>query len=51
MGQLVYSENKDNMAAGQHILNMDLSSLSNGMYMVNVFVGNKLYSQRISIAK
>jgi hypothetical protein len=51
MGQLVYNENKQNMAAGQHILNMDLSSLADGMYMVNVFVGNKLYSQRISIAK
>jgi hypothetical protein len=51
MGQLVYNESKQNMAAGQHILNMDLSSLSDGMYMVNVFVGNKLYSQRISIAK
>jgi hypothetical protein len=51
MGQLVYNESKQNMAAGQHLLNLDLSSMADGMYMVNVFVGNKLYSQRISIAK
>ncbi|UPT67746.1 MAG: T9SS type A sorting domain-containing protein [Sphingobacteriales bacterium JAD_PAG50586_3] len=51
MGQMVYNDSKQNMAAGQHIMNMNLSSLSNGMYMVNVYVGDKLYSKRITIAK
>jgi Secretion system C-terminal sorting domain/AhpC/TSA family len=51
MGQMVYNDSKQNMAAGQHIMNMDLSALSNGMYMVNIYVGEKLYSQRITVAK
>lgn len=51
LGQMVYNESKQNMAAGQHTMNMDLSSLTDGIYMVNVFVGNKLYSQRVTIAK
>lgn len=51
MGQMVYNDSKQSMAAGQHIMNMDLSALSNGMYMVNIYVGDKLYSQRITVAK
>lgn len=51
MGQLVYSESKQNIAAGQHIFNMDLSGLANGMYNVNIIAGNKLTSQRINIIK
>lgn len=51
MGQLVYSESKQSIATGQHIYNLDLSAYANGMYMVNVIAGEKLYSQRVNIAK
>lgn len=51
MGQVVYTENKQSTAAGQHIYNMDLSAFADGIYLVTVNAADKRYTQLITIAK
>lgn len=51
MGQMVYTENKQSIASGQHIYNMDFSAFADGIYLVSVNAGNKRYTQLVTIAK
>lgn len=51
MGQVVYNESKQNIAAGQHIYNMNLAGFADGIYMVTVNAGDKRYTQPITIVK
>ena len=51
MGQVVYTENKQSIAAGQHIYNMDFSAFADGIYLVSVNAGDKRYTQLVTLAK
>lgn len=51
VGQLVMSENLGNMSAGIHTYQMDASSLSNGLYFLNITVGNSVITKKVSINK
>lgn len=51
MGQAVYTESKQSIAAGQHTYTMDLSAYADGIYLVSVNAGDKRYTQLVTIAK
>ncbi len=51
VGQLVQSENLGNMSAGIHTYQMDASSLSNGLYFLNITVGNSTITKKVAINK
>ena len=51
VGQLVMTENLGNMSAGIHTYQMDASSLSNGLYFLNITVGNSTITKKVSINK
>ena len=51
MGAIVGSENKGKLQAGESIINIDGSNLATGIYLMNVTVGNKTYSQKLNIVK
>lgn len=40
-GQIVFS-NKENIYSGQNVFNYDVSSLSKGIYLINIY-GNEIY--------
>jgi hypothetical protein len=50
-GQLVQTENKGKLQAGESLINIDGSNLAAGIYLMNVTVGNKTYSQKLNIVK
>jgi len=51
VGQLVKTENLGNMSAGIHTYLMDASSLSNGLYFLNITVGNSTITKKVAINK
>jgi len=51
VGQLVQSENLGNMSTGIHTYQLDASSLSNGLYFLNITVGNNTITKKVSINK
>lgn len=51
VGQLVKTENLGNMSAGLHTYQMDASSLSNGLYFLNITVGNSTITKKVAINK
>lgn len=51
VGQLVMTENLGNMSAGIHTYQMDASSLSNGLYFLNITVGNSTITKKVAINK
>lgn len=51
VGQLIQSENLGNMSAGIHTYQMDASSLSNGLYFLNITVGNSTITRKVAINK
>ncbi len=51
VGQLVMTENLGNMSAGIHTYQMDASSLSNGLYFLNITVGNNVITKKVAINK
>lgn len=51
VGQLVQTANLGNMSAGVHTYQMDASSLSNGMYFLNITVGNNTITKKVAINK
>ena len=46
-GKIVANHDMGNQSAGQHNLTVDLSHLSNGLYLVNLTVGSEVISKRI----
>ena len=50
-GQLVQTENKGKLQAGETLINVDGTNLASGIYMMNVTVGNKTYTQKVNIVK
>ena len=46
-GKVVANHNMGNQNAGQHNVTIDLSHLSNGLYLVNLTVGSEVISKRI----
>ena len=51
VGQLIMSENLGNMNTGIHTYQMDASSLSNGLYFLNITVGNNTITKKVAINK
>jgi len=51
MGAVVGSENKGKLQAGESLITIDGSNLAAGIYLMNVTVGNKTYSQKLNIVK
>jgi len=50
-GALVKTENKGKMQAGESLINIDGANLAAGIYLMNVTVGNKTYSQKVNVVK
>ena len=51
VGEKVYSVNQGQMAAGVHSVIVDGTSLSSGMYFVNVTAGEKTYTKKVTLNK
>lgn len=51
VGQIIKSENLGTLAAGLHTTALDASSLSNGLYFLNITVGNNTITKKVSINK
>jgi len=51
MGSLVYSEDAGVMNAGNHKLAFDGTELNNGFYFVNLTIGDKVITKKVSLIK
>jgi hypothetical protein len=51
LGQVVYSADKGLMQAGQNLIAFNGSSLSQGLYFLNITSGNKSLTQKVTISK
>ena len=51
LGQVVYTEELGNLAAGQHLQSISVESFSDGLYFLNINTGNALVSKKITINK
>jgi hypothetical protein len=51
LGQVVSNNNLGNMAAGAQSFSLDASNLNNGFYFLNITVGNKTITKKVSIIK
>ncbi|MEL7533343.1 MAG: T9SS type A sorting domain-containing protein, partial [Bacteroidota bacterium] len=51
LGQEVSREEKGKLAAGRHVLSVSANGLSNGIYYLNVQVGNQAFQQRVMVLK
>ena len=51
MGSLVFSKGAENMAPGVHQFTFDGSDLPNGIYFVNLTIGNELVTKKVSLLK
>jgi thiol-disulfide isomerase/thioredoxin len=51
LGKVVYEENMGQVAAGNQLFDVDASSIGNGMYMFNIYVGEQKVTKRVSISK
>lgn len=51
VGEKVYSVSQGQMAAGVHSVIVDGTSLSSGMYFVNVTAGEKTYTKKVTLNK
>jgi thiol-disulfide isomerase/thioredoxin len=51
LGEIVMSENFGTRGAMNHLLNMDLSDLASGLYMIHLNVNEKTYVEKINVAK
>ncbi|MDQ3048856.1 MAG: T9SS type A sorting domain-containing protein [Bacteroidota bacterium] len=51
IGQLVVSENLGTLAPGSQVYSLDATSLNNGLYFLNITVGNHTITKKVSISK
>jgi SprB repeat/Secretion system C-terminal sorting domain/CARDB len=51
IGQVVGFENKGKLQAGESLISIDGSNLAAGIYLMNVTVGSKTYSQKLNVVK
>jgi len=51
LGKVVYSEEMGNLPAGYQLFDVDASSIGNGMYLFNIYVGQQKVTERVSISK
>lgn len=51
VGQIIKTENLGVMNAGNHNYSMDASSLSNGLYFMNIAVGESMITKKVSVNK
>jgi hypothetical protein len=50
-GKVMISESFGSMAQGKQRLNLDVSGLANGIYFINLNVGEEIISRKVSVAK
>lgn len=51
LGQVIMTEDLGSLPAGTHTYGLDATSMSNGLYFVNITVGNKTIAKKVSINK
>jgi hypothetical protein len=51
LGKVVYAESMGTMQAGPQLFDIDATSIGNGMYLFNVYVGGEKVTERITISK
>ena len=51
LGKVVYSEELGNLPAGDHLIDVDASSIGTGLYLFNIYVGTQKVTERVSISK
>lgn len=51
LGEVVSSEDGGNMSAGSHLFRMNTSNLNSGVYFVNIQLGDKLVTKKITVTK
>ncbi|NVO02657.1 MAG: Omp28-related outer membrane protein [Bacteroidetes bacterium] len=51
IGEIVYSEKLGNLNPGTHETKFDASNLTNGMYFVNLQIGNSVITKKVTIIK
>ncbi len=49
-GKLVSAQNEGQLAAGQHLISVDGSTLADGMYFVKVTAGTSVVTQKVAVA-
>ena len=51
LGQSVSNENLGNLSAGEQVYSLDASKLDNGLYFLNITVGNNTITKKVAINK
>ena len=51
LGQLVSTTNLGTLATGDQTYSLDASSLNNGLYFINIHVGNSISVKKVSVIK
>ncbi|MEO6884151.1 MAG: T9SS type A sorting domain-containing protein, partial [Bacteroidia bacterium] len=51
LGQKVMTDNEGVLAQGQHIIQLDGSNLTNGIYFVNIIANNNSITKKVIISK
>ena len=51
LGEVVYSNEIGSLSSGQHIMPISTSSISEGMYFVNLITNNKIITKKITIVR
>jgi hypothetical protein len=51
IGQVIVTENLGNLSAGNHNYELNATDLSNGLYFLNITVGNNTVTKKVSINK
>ena len=51
MGSLVYTNGSENMTSGKHNLSFNGTELPNGIYFINLTIGNELITKKVSLLK
>jgi len=51
VGQVVFSDIRGEVLPGDHKIVLDANNLANGIYLLNMTVGEKVYSHRVSVMR
>ena len=51
LGKVVYTEEFGNLPSGNHLFDVDASSIGTGLYLFNIYIGRQKVTERVSISK
>ena len=51
LGRTVYTENAKTYGAGENKIQLSAQNFENGFYLVQLTIGNKTYTQKVSVSK